>query len=372
MEPETLVIQNGSGMMKAGYAGDDSPRVVMPAVVRKPRNQGASTGERSDCYTKEQWQPVRREVTMTHPIEYGIVTDWDDMEKLWNHLFTNELRVNPSERPVICTDSPLSTKEQREKMGQIMFETFNVPSFYITNQATLGLYASGRVSGTVLQSGYGVTYAVPIYEGYTIPRGIQRLDIGGRDLTDYMMKLLAQKGYSFTTTAERESIRELKEKLGYVELDDFWNYTSEPRPEIKELSYELPDGSVVCVGDERFKCPEALFTPSLLGMESKGIHELIYDSINTCCFDVRKELYLNIVLAGGNTKFPGIADRLQKEVCNLAPEGLRIKIIAPPERELSVWIGGSILGSLSTMENMWITKSEYEEYGPSIITKMCF
>eukprot|EP00324_Dicrateria_rotunda_P010956 CAMPEP_0206180072 /NCGR_PEP_ID=MMETSP1474-20131121/67700_1 /ASSEMBLY_ACC=CAM_ASM_001110 /TAXON_ID=97495 /ORGANISM="Imantonia sp., Strain RCC918" /LENGTH=141 /DNA_ID=CAMNT_0053593483 /DNA_START=112 /DNA_END=537 /DNA_ORIENTATION=+ len=102
---------------------------------------------------------------MTHPIEYGIVTDWDDMEKLWNHLFTNELHVNPSERPVICTDSPLSTKEQREKMGQIMFETFNVPSFYVTNQATLALYASGRTTGTVLQSGDGVTYAATIYEG---------------------------------------------------------------------------------------------------------------------------------------------------------------------------------------------------------------
>ena len=368
MEPETLVIHNGSGMMKAGYAGDDAPRVVMPSLVEKPRNQGIMAGVNlDDCYVGNEARSNRRIMSLRYPIQRGVITDWDCMEKLWNHIFTNELRLNPSDYPVICTDSPSYAIENREKMAQIMFETFNVPAFHVVNTATLALYASGRTTGTVLQSGDGVTYAATIYEGVTIPHGIQRLDIGGRDLIEYMMKLFTEKGYSFVTSAEREIVRDIKEKLGYVAS----NYSDEYHSENLERLYELPDGNIITITHERFRCTEPLFCPKLLEIESKGIHELIYDSINKCCFDIRKELYANIVLAGGNTMFPGIGDRLHKELSILAPNDLKLKVISPPERKYSIWIGGSILGSLSTMENMWITKSSYEECGPSIIQKMC-
>jgi actin len=229
-------------------------------------------------YFGDEAQSKRGILSLKYPVQHGEICNWDDLSGLVGHSFYRELRVSPEEHPVLMTESALNPKANREKLAEIMFENYEVPGFYLAVDAVLAMYASGRTTGITISSGDGVTYAVPIYEGHKISHAVRRTMVGGRDLTDRMMSLLTQRGYSFTTTAEREIVRDAKEKLCYVALDYSLEMDSSKSSSTVEKQYELPDGEFITVGSERFATPELLFSLAS-DSENPGLVGLAYNSI---------------------------------------------------------------------------------------------
>ena len=375
----------------AGFAGYDAPHAVFPSVVTGSSIPNTSfIRSAQNGFVGDEAIANQNCFYLEHPIQRGLITDWDQMEKvfyynnsyavlsycihfqIWHHTFYNELHVAPEEHPVLLIDTPVYSKPNREKMTQIMFETFNTRAMYISSSALPSLVSSGRTTGLVIESGDGVSHTVPICDGYGFSHAINQLDLAGCDLTEYLLTTLNSRRVNFSRY-DQKIVRDIKERFCYVALDFEHEMQTAAASNLSlKKRYELPDGQVVTIANERFRCPEALFQPSFLGMESAGIHETCYNSIMKCDPDIMKDLYSNIILSGGNTFFPGFTDRMQKEITALAPPNMRVKVIAPPERKYSAWIGGSILASLSTFQQMWITKQEYDESGPSIVHQKCF
>jgi len=336
------------------------------------RFEEKSKGQLKDIMVGDEAAELRSMLQISYPVDKGIVKDWDDMVHLWNYTF-NKMKVSDFEnRRILLTEPPLNPKKNREKLLEVMFEKYGFEGVNISVQAVLTLYAQGLMTGVVVDSGDGVTHIIPVWEGFEISHLTKRINLAGRNITEYLIKLLLLRGYAFNRTADFDTVRQIKEKLAYVAIDPKAEQTLAEETTVLVQSYTLPDGRVIRVGQERFQCAEVLFKPSLVDVDGPGVAEELFNCIQSADMDLRPDFYKHIVLSGGTTMFPGLADRVQKELVALAPSAVKVRVIAPPERKYSVWIGGSILASLGTFHQMWISKQEYDDSGPGIVHRKCF
>lgn len=371
-EVPAVVIDSGSAVTKAGFGDSDFPK-QFPTVFgfSKSYNSSSAFTQENVCWVGDEAIAKRGISKLVYPIDHGVVTNWDFMEKIWHHAIDDELEARPEDQPILLSEPPVNPKHNREKTTLIMFESFDASSFYLANQADLTLYSNGSLDGCVLDLGEGLSHVVPCYAGNRILHAIQRPRPGnsGRDLTLWMQSLLEKSGKVFSAH-EMDSVVNIKETLSYCAVD--FNAELKTPAASLEKDYELPDCSVVTVGHERFKCAEILFRPSLAGATTAlGIHEAVHQAIGRCHVDIRKSMYQHVMLAGGSSMFPGIEARLTKELIALAPVGSAVKVLAPADRRISCFVGGTLLCKLSTFADVCITKDEYEENGPTIVHKKC-
>ncbi|KAM6108924.1 LOW QUALITY PROTEIN: actin-related protein T2 [Pterocles gutturalis] len=321
----TVIVDMGSGRCKAGLAGERVPRSVISAIVGYPKFKLVMFGVRhKDCYIGEEAQAKRGILSLTYPMENGVVTCWDNMEKIWGYLYT-ELRMKPSERPALLTETPLNPLSHQGKLAKMMFESFQAPALFVTLQAQAALYASAHTTRLVLDSGDGVT--VPIYKGRYLLECITRLDFAGRDVNKYLARLLLETGHSFVSTAEREIVRDIKERLCYVGLDPSQNMQENPKNLTCE--YVLHDRRAVRAGDQLFQAPKALFAPAEVEIPGPGVGQMVFQSINECREHIQPDMLQNVLLAGGSTLFRGFKERLLNERETGVLNATHVKIISP-------------------------------------------
>ncbi|XP_021044331.1 actin-related protein T1 [Mus pahari] len=370
LDNPAVIFDNGSGLCKVGISGEIKPRHVINSVVGHPKfNIPSARSNRKRYFVGEEAQCMYDGLYLHYPIERGLVTRWDDMEKLWKDLFEWELGVKPNEQPVFMTEPSLNPRETREKTTEIMFEKFNVPALYLCNHAVGALCASACITGLVLDSGDGVTCTVPVYEGYSLPHAITKLYVAGRDITEHLTRLLLAKGYTFPCILNKAVVDDIKEKSCTVSWD---NKDTEKNCQQFLSEYTLPDGNTIQMNDHLRQVPEVLFTPDHLGIHDLGISKMVCNSIMKCDTDIQENLFAEIVLSGGTTLFPGLQNRLLKELEVLAFEGTPIKITASPDRCYSAWIGGSVMTSMTTFKQMWVTAEDFKEYGAFVVQRKCF
>ncbi|XP_074046972.1 actin-related protein T3 [Macrotis lagotis] len=369
--PTAVVIDNGSAVLKAGLAGSKEPQFIYANIIgRNKVKVGASENFQKELYMGEEAQARRCALSISYPVERGLVTSWADMEAMWKNVYERNLKKLANESPVMITEPALNPLANREKMTELFFESFEVPALYVSIQPVLALFASGYTTGYVLDSGAGVTQCVPIFDGYCLPHGVLRLDLAGRDLTECLIKLLQNHDILLLSPSDKLVVNNIKENCCYVATNFQEEVTK--NPVTLEKTYKLPDGKTIKLHDELFRCPESLFFPGHMNLEAPGIDKLCFNSIMKCDTDLRSTFFSNIVLAGGSTCFPGFDKRLVKELALMVPANTSVRVCAPPERKTSVWMGGSILASLSAFQDMWITTGEYKEVGANIVHQRCF
>lgn len=395
-----IVIDNGTGYTKLGYAGNREPQFIIPSTIaiKENINRQLSKGiDDLDFYIGDEALEATG-YSIKYPIRHGLVEDWDLMERYWEQCIFKYLRAEPEDHYFLLTEPPLNTPENREYTAEIMFESFNVPGLYIAVQAVLALAASWTsrpvgertLTGIVIDSGDGVTHCIPVAEGYVIGSCIKHIPIAGRNITYFIQSLLREREPNIPPEQSLETAKAIKERYCYICPDlakEFEKYDKNPSKWVKQYTGRNNITKApfeVDVGFERFLGPEIFFNPEISNSDFLApLSEIVDDCIQNSPIDVRRPLYKNIVLSGGSTMFRDFDRRLQRDIQRLVnarlktsyslsqgrlePKPIDVQVLSHHMQRYAVWFGGSMLASTSEFySNYSHTKEQYNEWGPSI------
>ncbi|MFX0064744.1 MAG: actin, cytoplasmic 2 [Candidatus Hermodarchaeota archaeon] len=357
-----VVLDNGTRISKNGFAGEDEPRSAFPTLIGYPKYPTIvmHTYYSSRLIVGDEALALYDVLNLLYPMVRGTINNWEAMEKIWHYSLYSDLRIDPSEHPVLLTDRLSNTDQNRVKTAEILFESFNIPALHIANSSRLSLGATGLTTGLVVDIGAGGTDIVPIWENYVIWNSSRYFNIGGEDITYQLKELISQNKVQFLEWLDLELIRDIKERLCYVALEPTETIFSQ---EHIEKEYVLPDGEILTIGLERFQAPEILFNPPS-SFKENSLATKINEAILACDAEYDTLFYENIVLTGGSTLLPGLEERLQKELTELVPGHITVRVRTFPHRMYSTWMGGAFLSSLASFEKFFFTKNDYQNSGP--------
>lgn len=376
-----VVLDNGTGFIKCGYAGTHFPTTAFQTAVGRPilrsGQKHATTKEIKDVMRGDETNEIGHLLEMKYPIANGVIRDMDEMCLLWDYTFHEKMAIDPKNHDLMLSEIPMFSNRHRSKVYEVMFERYGFQSIQSAAQGILSLYSNGLDTGVAVECGEGVIHCTPIFEGYEVPKANKRVDIGGRNITEFLVRLMQRRGYSFNKSSDFETVRVMKEMFCYAACDPLLEKTLALETTTLEKTFTLPDGSLCRIGQERFEATEALFQPHLMGVESEGLSHQVWNCIQAADVDLRARLYEHVVLSGGSTMFPGLSSRLERDMKEFFVERavrgdrsklgrFKLRIEDSPRRKYMVYLGASTLAILKdSTPDSWMTKQEWEESGES-------
>ena len=360
-----IIVDIGTSTIKAGLSGQEKPSLVFPNYFGEMK-YSKSVGSRKEDEKKEiignDCNKYFGVIKLKYPLTHGIFNDNKDISPIFEYIYSNlDMSITEiKEHPVLIAEPLLNPQENRRNIAKVLFDTYKIEHLFFASQPILSLFSTSSTSGAVLESGDGVTQSCIIYEGYTIPGSFKRINLGGKEVTEYLQYLLNRKGYELRNSDGFQITKKIKE-----ELCEVYPYDKNENLEIK--NYTLPDDTTIEIGEERRLAPEILFNPLLREYEYPSIPEILSESINKTNVDLKLQLYNSILLSGGNTNIKGMKERIYKEIKKLASKNAKVRLLTPSNPEYCSWIGGNIISSLEISKAMWISVKEWMEKGENII-----
>eukprot|EP00924_Labyrinthula_sp_SR-Ha-C_P015462 snap_masked-scaffold_4-processed-gene-0.25-mRNA-1 protein AED:0.01 eAED:0.01 QI:0/0/0/1/1/1/2/0/371 len=363
-ELRIVVVDLGSGQLKVAADNDSVKLRTFPPLIAT-KNCKEDLSEKLELFGDEisdQCENLR----LKYAIKRGMVTNWDLMERIFYYTFYSKLEIDPSDTLLLLTETILNPKKNRERLCKMIFEVFDFAGFFLTLDCVLPFFIYHWDTGLVVDSGHGVTTIVPVYQNFLIPHAAVSVSLAGEDITDFLSTLLIKKGYNFTTSSGSLIVEKIKQELCFVS-SNYERDIKTVKPEGEE--FVLTNGRKITLGKAMFQAPELIFQPVLDKRDIPPLHLLLFRSILNCDIDVRKDLFQNILLVGGNTLFSGFQKRLQNELQKLAPKKVSVKVVAPEDRKESICKSAAYVAAQPFLEQYWVLKEEYEYFGPSVINK---